>query len=227
MFKPLLHGITAALAFTLGGCANIYTPKVDMPKETSVQQPMPNPQLAMAAPTGGIYNASTYNPLFEDVRARHIGDILTIQINEQIDASQKNKTAANRSDSASINLPGIPFGFGSTNPLNSSASSSKAFAGDGTSTAANTLTGTITVTVADVLPNGNLRVIGEKQIGTNRDVQALKFSGVVMPTSIQAGNVVDSRKVADARLEYSGKGAIDAATTMGWLSRFFLSVLPF
>jgi len=185
--------------------------------------------MANSVPTGSLYNPVTYRPLFEDQRARFVGDILTIQILEQINAAQTNSMSASRSDSASIDVPLIQGFFGNRDlrALNAQASSEKDFSGQGESRAANNLTGTITVSVSGVLPNGNLQVVGEKQIGTNRDVEYLKFSGVVNPTTILPGNVVPSTKVADARLEYRGKGVLDSATTMGWLSRFFLTVLPF
>ncbi|WP_409706462.1 flagellar basal body L-ring protein FlgH [Limnobacter sp.] len=220
-------GLTAALSISLGGCA-MFNPKVDMPEQTSVR-PLP-PQEASAVPTGSLYSVATYRPLFEDQRARLIGDTLTIQITEQINAEQTNSKSASRSDDVSLQLPGIPgllFGQADLKPIDKSASSSKDFSGSGQTKAANTLTGTITVTVSEVLPNGNLRVIGEKQIGTNREVETIRFSGVVNPRNILPGNVVPSTRVADARIEYKGQGAIDAATTMGWLSRFFLTVLPF
>ncbi len=180
-------------------------------------------------PTGSLYHPQHHRPLFEDQRARFIGDILTIQIQENLNASQSNSVSASRDDSISLNLPDIPgLLFGSNlKPVDKSASSEREFTGQGQSRAANTMQGIITVTVSDVLPNGYLRVIGEKQIGTNREIEVLKFSGVVNPITIQPGNVVQSTQVADARVEYKGKGAIDSATTMGWLSRFFLTVLPF
>lgn len=229
MKRLTLIGLTAAFSITLGACST-FAPKVDMPEKTTVQQPVPQPaQLAMAAPTGSLYSAATYRPLFEDQRARFVGDTLTIQILEQINAAQTNSMSASRSDSASIDVPLIQgfFGFGDLKAINGSASSDRDFSGQGSSKAANNLTGTITVSVSGVLPNGNLLVVGEKQIGTNRDVEYLKFSGVVNPITILPGNVVPSTKVADARIEYRGKGAIDSATAMGWLSRFFLTVLPF
>ena len=229
MFRRTLNSFTAAILFSLGGCS-AFVPKVDMPVQTHVD-PAPRPeQLAMAAPTGSLYNVSTYTPLFEDIRARRVGDILIIQINGKIDATQSNSMSASRTDSATIDVPLIQGFFGALGDLrglNGSASSSKNFNGQGETTNANDLTGTLTVTVSDVLPNGNLRVVGEKQIGTNRDVEYLKFSGVVNPATIQTGNVVSSSKVADARVEYRGKGVLDTATTMGWLSRFFLTFLPF
>jgi len=228
MKKLVRIGLTAALSITLGACST-FAPKVDMPEQTTVRQAPPPAQVAMATPTGSLYSAATYRPLFEDQRARFVGDTLTVQILEQINAAQTNSMNASRSDSASIDVPLIQGFFGSRDlkALNASASSEKDFSGQGESKAANNLTGTITVSVASVLPNGNLLVVGEKQIGTNRDVEYLKFSGVVNPITILPGNVVPSTKVADARIEYRGKGSLDSATAMGWLSRFFLTVLPF
>ena len=229
MKNLLIIGLTVAFSITLGACS-AFSPKVDMPTQTTVRQPLQQPaQLAMATPTGSLYNPASYRPLFEDQRARFVGDILTIQIQEQINAAQTNSMNASRSDSASIDVPLIQgfFGVADLRAINGSASSEKDFSGQGESRAANNLTGTVTVSVASVLPNGNLQVVGEKQIGTNRDVEYLKFSGVVNPLTILPGNVVPSNKVADARIEYRGKGALDSATAMGWLSRFFLTVLPF
>jgi len=228
MHKLALNGLTAALAITLGACST-FNPKVDMPEQTSVKQAPPT-QVAMAVPNGSLYNASTFRPLFEDQRARFVGDTLTIQIQEQINAEQTNSMNASREDNVSLEIPlikGFFFGGSDLKAIDKSASGSKDFSGSGQSKAANTLTGTITVTVSEVLPNGYLRVIGEKQIGTNREVERIKFSGVVNPVTILPGNVVPSTRVADARVEYKGQGAIDSATTMGWLSRFFLTVLPF
>lgn len=228
MVRLIVNVITAAVAITLGGCST-FNPKVDMPEKTTVHQ-TPIAPLAMSAPTGSLYSPSTYRPLFEDQRARYVGDVLIVQIQEKINSEQTNSTTASREDSTSLTLPLIPgffFGQSDLKAVDKTATGSKDFSGSGQSKAANNLTGTITVTVSEVLPNGNLRVIGEKQIGTNREVESIKFSGVVNPTTIQPGNTVNSTQVADARIEYKGQGAIDAATTMGWLSRFFLTVLPF
>ena len=229
MFKSIVICITAALALSLGACST-FIPHVDMPEQTSVRQAAPSTQMAMASPTGSLYSPATFRPLFEDQRARFVGDILTIQISEQINAAQANSMSASRSDSTSIDVPLIQGFFGGSRDLramNASASSSKDFSGDGASSASNKFTGTLTVTVSEILPNGNLFVVGEKQIGTNREVEFLKFSGVINPVTIGVGNVVPSSKVADARMEYRGKGTLDSATAMGWLSRFFLTALPF
>lgn len=234
-----LISISAALAFSLGACSAV-SPKVEMDDDTKVRveprQAQPE-QVAMVtqSATGSLYSPSTYRPLFEDDRARFIGDILTVEISEQIDSAMSRSKSLSRSDSMSFDLPlsGIfaPFfsaGSSSIPPdLSGSASSSKDFSGNGNAAANNQIVGTLAVTVREVLPNGYLKVIGEKQIGSTNEVEYLRFSGVVNPNNIQAGNVVSSTKVADARIEYRGKGSIDTASTMAWLSRFFLSVLPF
>jgi flagellar L-ring protein precursor FlgH len=108
-----------------------------------------------------------------------------------------------------------------------SASSDNTFEGKGDSASNNAFTGTIAVTVIEVLPNGNLLVSGEKQMNINQGGEFVRFSGVVNPMNVSAANSVSSTQVADARMEYKGTGYIDEAQTMGWLARFFLSVLPF
>lgn len=235
MFRPLLNVLTAASLLTLGACST-FNPKVDMPKQTTVDSER-RIELAMATQTanqqnasGSLYSPNTFRPMFEDNRARFIGDILTIQIQENIDASQNNSTTAKNSSSTSIDVPllkGFFLGQADLPALSGSAKGDRDFNGNGTTAAKNQFNGTLTVTVSDVLPNGYLRVVGEKQIGTNREVQTLRFSGIVNPATVGVGNVVPSSKVADARIEYRGQGAIDSAVAMGWLARFFLTVLPF
>jgi len=107
------------------------------------------------------------------------------------------------------------------------ASGKNTFDGKGGATAKNTFTGTITVTVAQVLANGNLRVVGEKQIAINQGAEYIRFSGIVNPRTVDGSNAVISTQVADARIEYVGKGYINEAQNMGWLQRFFLNVSPF
>jgi flagellar L-ring protein precursor FlgH len=106
-------------------------------------------------------------------------------------------------------------------------SSASDFSGDGATQSANTFTGSITATVAEVLPNGHLVVKGEKQIGVNQNVDVLRFSGTVDPRVLQPGSIVNSTQVANARIESKGRGAQAEAQTVGWLTRFFFSFLPF
>ena len=107
------------------------------------------------------------------------------------------------------------------------ANSSNTFDGKGQAAASNDFTGTITVTVIDVLPNGNMLVSGEKQIAMSQGSEFIRFSGIVNPVMVTPSNSVVSTQVADARIEYRANGYIDEAQTMGWLARFFNNVLPF
>jgi flagellar L-ring protein precursor FlgH len=217
----LLLPIAAAL---LTGC-------VATVPATAVHQPMtvrPEPSRAQVATNGSIYNAATARPLFEDRRARLIGDTLTINIAEKTAAAKKSDTKADRSQSVEAAIPtvsGLPFK--SLQGTTLSASSSNAFEGSGENTSSNNFTGTLTVTVIEVYPNGNLLVSGEKQIGLKEGEEFIRFSGVVNPTTITASNTVQSTQVADARIEYKANGFIDSAQVMGWLGRFFLSFMPF
>jgi flagellar L-ring protein precursor FlgH len=198
----------------------------------AVHQPMtarPVPAAEAPGGNGSIYQAGyTNRSLFEDRRARNVGDTLIITINEKISASKKSSSTASRTGSSSMDVP-LLGGLSAANILKTplSASSDNTFEGKGDSASNNAFTGTIAVTVIEVLPNGNLLVSGEKQMNINQGGEFVRFSGVVNPMNVSAANSVSSTQVADARMEYKGTGYIDEAQTMGWLARFFLSVLPF
>ena len=217
--------IAAVAACALAGCITT-TPA------TSVHQPMSaRPPVAVAPQVnnGAIYQANyATRTLFEDRRARYVGDTITINIVENTAADKKSNTSTNRSSDnnfAVTNLAGLPgksflgAGLGATSDFKAN--------GDGASASKNVFTGTITVTVTDVLPNGNLLVSGEKQIGINQGSEFIRFSGVVNPIHLGAANTVASVQVADARIEYRGNGQLEGAQAQGWLARFFMHVLPF
>ena len=190
---------------------------------------------------GAIYRNGNNLALFEDLRARRIGDLLTIRLSEQTAASKSAQTSTDRDSDNTINNPTI---FGSTlrfnapgviplasnrdNTLNSSLSSSSDFDGKGESKQSNSLEGEITVTVAEVYPNGNLFVRGEKLLTLNQGHEHVRFSGIVRPVDIASDNSVSSTKVADAQIIYAGEGAVAQSNVAGWLSKFFVSALfPF
>ncbi|MPS30382.1 flagellar basal body L-ring protein FlgH [Pigmentiphaga sp.] len=230
-FRPRVRGARACAGMAiLAGLAACATPKVDIDGPTTARPLDPVAYNANRRPTGGIFGAAPgYRPLFEDVRARNIGDTLVVRLEEHINSSQRNNTSAQRTASASAGIPSINKlpGSGLLRGLGVQGESENRFNARGETGASNILSGTITVTVVEVLSNGNMRVSGEKQIGTNRETERVRFSGVVNPTHIVGGNSVSSTQVADARIEYRGQGAIDEAQTVGWLSRFFYSFLPF
>ncbi len=215
-----ITALAAALVLA-GGCAR---PRLDPPPAP----PVPSAFVVASAQPGAIFRDGTYRPLFEDRRARFVGDLLTIQINERINAQKSASSSAEKSGAvgAAATISRIPI-LSSLSGRSIDAKSDNKFEGKGETGASNLFTGTITVTVVDVLPNGNLVVAGDKQIGLNRNAETVRFSGVVNPVNILPGNSVSSTQVADARIDWRGNGYIDEAQLMGWLSRAFLTVLPF
>ena len=191
----------------------------------------PAPVAAAVAPrpaNGSLFQSASYRPSFEDRRARLVGDSLTIQIIENISASQKSSSTANRSSTMDASVSAFPFANVATlGKLGVGTSSANDFSGKGGTESANTFSGTITATVVEVLPNGHLVVTGEKQIGVNQNVDVLRFSGTVDPRAIQPGSIVSSTQVANARIESRGRGAQAEAQTVGLLARFFMALLPF
>ena len=218
--------LVLAAGLALCGCAPDALRRVEVAQPLSVR-PIAPPAVPPLANRGAIYQPATYRPLFEDHRAHYVGDVLTININEKVSASKTASSTANRAGSMDFVVPEGQIGGHAIKGGSLSATSKNDFEGKGDSAANNVFTGAITVTVIDVLPNGNLVVAGEKQIGINQGSEFVRLSGVVDPRFIIAGNVVSSTQVADARLEYRGAGYIDEAQTVGWLSRVFMSVMPF
>jgi len=217
--------VIAVLATSiLAGCITSTPP-------TAVHQPMsarPTARNEVMPSNGAIYQANFARPLFEDRRARFVGDTISINIVEKTQAAKKSNTGVERSQDMEISVPTLFRVPGkSFQGLSAEASHDSKFAGKGESAANNTFTGTITCTVIEVLPNGNLLVSGEKLVAINQGEEFIRFSGVVNPAHITAANVVTSTQVADARIEYKANGAIDSAQVMGWLARFFLTFLPF
>lgn len=220
---PIVAGISLGLAL-LSGCTTVPPTRIAQPMTVRPPEPSSMPPL-----NGSIYQAGLNRPLFEDRRARFVGDVLTISIVENNTAYSKADASASRTGAITANVatpmqgvPGRSFeGMSlSTNSANSTASKGAA---DNT----NVFKGTITVTVTEVLPNGNLMVSGEKLVAIGPGDEYVRLSGVINPTNISGSNTVDSSKVADARIEYKSAGYISESMQMGWLARFFLNVLPF
>ena len=213
----IVRTVPIALAVLLAACAPTPTSIVRQPLTA---MPDPAGQAAPAA-NGAIFQAATYRPLFEDRRARQVGDLLTIVIAERTTAGKSGNSSGSRSGSVEFSSP-LPTRIGGS--FNGSASND--YDSKSQASSSNNFTGTIGVTVVNVLANGNLVVAGEKQIALDRGAEFVRFSGVVSPDMIAAGNRVSSTQVADARLEYRTNSQLDRAEVTNILSRFFLSVLP-
>ncbi|KKI20605.1 flagellar basal body L-ring protein FlgH [Sphingomonas sp. Ag1] len=188
----------------------------------------PLPVASAPAPaTGAIFQAADgYAALHEGWRARRVGDPLTIVLVE--------RTAASKSSTSKLDSGG---GFGitppTTGPLNlfnttdASASGNRNFAGTGTAGQANSLSGEISVTVAQVYSNGTMLVQGQKRVTLNRGDEFIQIKGLVRTADVDRDNRVASTRVADAQIAYTGKGDVARAGRQGWLSRFFQVVSPF
>jgi len=212
-------------ALALAGCQTLNPrPAVDVAEPTTV---LPQAVVAPAVNNGSIFQANQYRPLFEDHRARLVGDTLTVQIVEKVSASQKSTSSIDKSGKLAAGITALPLVSPNSFARASAAgSSSNTFEGKGSTENTNDFSGTITATVTGVLANGHLQIAGEKQIGVNHNVDVLRFSGQVDPRAIQPGNSVASAQIANVRIEHRGRGAQADAQGIGWLSRFFLNVLP-
>ncbi|RJF93242.1 flagellar basal body L-ring protein FlgH [Sphingomonas cavernae] len=186
----------------------------------------PAPVTAPVA-NGSIFQVSQgYAPLTSGTRAAMVGDVLTIALVERTLASKSATQTADRAGNIGLTPPTTgPLSFFSPSDVNMGGNST--FNGKGQATQSNALQGEISVTVAEVYPNGTMLVRGEKLVRLNRGDEFVQFSGLVRPTDIGADNRVLSTRVADARINYTGKGEVARASRQGWMQRFFSMLSPF
>ncbi len=205
------------------GCASNATKARNHPEFAitypAMDKPLPND-------TGSIFQSSRGMALFEDEKARQVGDIILVQLSENTNASTSASSSTSKSSSSEA-AAGALLGRGVTRGgvpvLGLSTSSDKDFTGSGDSTQSNSLTGTIAVTVSDVLSNGYLVVRGEKLISINQGDEYVRLSGIIRPNDINSSNTVSSSQVANAQIVYGGNGSIANASEMGWLDQILQS----
>lgn len=197
----------------------------------ATKAPLPAPEFVPVRPiisapppqeNGGIYQTGYGVSLFSDVSAKRVGDIITVELNESINASKRASTNTSKDSSVEIPAPTLLGGaltVDGRDILNTSIESGRSFSGAGDSAQSNSLNGRITVTVAEVLPNGYLMVQGEKRLTLNQGSEHIRFSGIVRPADIRSDNTVVSTNVANAQIIYGGTGALADANEQGWLMR--------
>lgn len=203
---------------------------------TSDQQPLPNdpfyapilPEIPQqkVAQDGSIFQSDMANNLFSDVKARRVGDIITVSLQENTRATKSAGTTTSKATGVAVN-PIIGLGGNALNIGNESIQlgmdSTNDFEGDSSANQSNNLTGSISVTVVQVLANQNLLVRGEKWLTLNNGDEYIRLTGVVRPADVSPTNEIESTKIANARIQYSGTGSFDTAQREGWLSGFFSS----
>lgn len=212
----------AAMLLGLAACGTTPSSIVEHPRTARPEVPT-----GPASANGAIYQTASYRPMFEDRRARHVGDVLTIVINEKTQAGKQASSSGSKTsevDSSISAVTGLPLKM--FQGLNVNAGASNTYDDKSKLDSSNSFSGSITVTVIEVLANGNLVVAGEKQVALDKGTEYVRLSGVVQPDTIQAGNTVSSTRVADARIEYRTSAKFDEAEVMSWLARFFLSFVP-
>lgn len=190
---------------------------------------------------GAIFDARSNMTLYEDYKARRVGDILTVRLEERTDAEKEATTTIDKTSTNNINNPtlfgttpqfslpsGLPLANTDNNNLAFSTGSNSSFEGEGESEQNNRLTGDISVSVVEVLANGNMIVRGEKVVTINQGNEYVRLTGIVSPRDIDSTNTVSSIRLADAQITYVGDGPSNDSNSMGWLSRFFIGALmPF
>ena len=180
---------------------------------------------------GSIYGAGWTMSLFDDRRARQVGDIIIVRLEERTDASKTSSTSTSKSHEIDVPDPTI-FGKGVTHKglpiLSNQLETDQSFDGSGSSQQSNSLQGNISVVVKRVLPNGTLVISGEKWLMINQGKEFVEVKGIVRPADIETDNSVASWKIASASITYSGEGVLADANQMGWFSRIFQSIIsPF
>lgn len=210
----------------LAACASVRSP---VPSSIVAKPTTAAPVVAQYTPpaNGAIFQTGGYRGLFEDARARRVGDTLTITISENTSTVKAAASSGSKTGSFAVTQApslGVFKSFGSNAIKGSTANS---FSDKDAESASNTFTGTLTVTITEVLSNGNFKVSGEKQLALDKGTEFIRISGVVNPGTLSATNTVASTQVADARIEYRTNSQIDQASFTQALSRMFLSILPF
>ncbi|MGQ0619463.1 MAG: flagellar basal body L-ring protein FlgH [Panacagrimonas sp.] len=208
-----------ALSLLVSACAGA-------PRTAETAAPAPVVRELPPPTAGAIYNAGSSFALFEDPKARAPGDLLTVLLVEKTQAKKNAATSTSKESSADIGNPtlfGRPLTMGGTEVGVFGIEGSREFSGKGDTSQSNQLNGSVTVTVIERLPNGNLVVSGEKNLALNQGSERVRLSGIVRPVDVRPDNTLTSDRVADARIEYVGRGALADANSQGWLARFFNS----
>ena len=212
--------ITISLYLMIVGCSTTHQAVSD--PDFSPVRPMSVQPLPIS--DGAIYKTGFGVTLFEDMKARRIGDIITVILQERTNSTKTASTTTAKEADVSISAPTI-FGAGVTHRgkdiLSAGIDASRDFTGEGDSTQSNSLTGQISVTVVDVFPNGNLMIRGEKLLTLNQGSEHVRISGIVRAGDVSPTNTVFSTQVANARIIYGGQGVLADANTKGWIQRVF------
>lgn len=209
---------------SLSGCMNTANEPPVQANDPRFAPIIPDYPVEQIDESGSIFQARYSNGLFSDITARRVGDIITVQLNENTNATKSANTTTTKEQNLDLDpviglgnvaatLNGQSIGFG--------VASGNEFTGDAQANQSNSLQGDISVTVVQVLPNRNLVIRGEKWLTLNNGDEYIRLTGIIRPADITPLNVVQSTQIANARIQYSGTGSFSRAQEKGWLARFF------
>jgi|SRR5690554_165254 len=219
--RTIKLGFTIAIALTLSACAAQPQPR-PVPDDPFYAPALPEERMPPAVPNGSLFNGQV-NGLYSDIRARDLGDIITVRLQENTSASKSAKTGTSKGTNVNLPTPtvlGKDLSFRGYS-LSANLEGNTEFKGDASSDQSNRLSGEISVTVIRVLPNGSLVVRGEKWLTLNNGQEYVRLTGMIRPQDVASDNTVLSNRVANARIEYSGTGSLADTQRQGWLTRFF------
>jgi flagellar L-ring protein precursor FlgH len=240
--------LAATILFGFAGCAgnrNNVQPALQQmqAKEEVVPHPVSEPSVS---DDGSLWQPhNSLNVMFMDTKSRSVGDIVTVEIDESAKASNRANTETGRTSSLEAGieklfgiedwwqnqmLPKINNDFPRIDPFGNPSvkgSMKSKFTGDGTTSRSGTLSAFITCRVVDVMPNGNLKIVGTREVMVNNENQLIILSGVIRPRDISEENVIMSTFISDAKIAYSGSGIVDDRQRPGWLANLLNNVWPF
>ena len=228
MLQTRLGTIVSLLfaAMFFAGCQSTTVSREPLPNDPFYAPILPDMPQQKVAQDGAIFQSDMANSLFSDVKARRVGDIITVNLQENTRATKSAGTTTNKDTDVNVN-PILGLGGNALNIGNESVqlgmSTSNGFAGDASTNQSNNLVGSISVTVVQVFANQNLLVRGEKWLTLNNGDEYIRLTGVVRPADVSPANEIESTKIANARIQYSGTGTFASAQEQGWLSGFFSS----
>ncbi len=225
------------LACSLISCAN--GGNLARPSEEMLTDPIFEDTVKYVPKDGSLWPGETSeNLLFADTKAKQIGDIVTVQLEEDFESTNSATTGISKDSEIDLGVTtvlGLPNDYGMTNFLglgnafdpNVQASSSRSTNGSGTTTRGGTMTGTLAAIIKEVLPNGVLRIEGRRTVTVNNEDQMMVLTGLIRRVDIGFDNTISSQKIANATIAYTGKGVISDEQNVGWLMRFFAWIWPF
>jgi flagellar L-ring protein precursor FlgH len=225
----LTHAFVMLMALSVSACSSMREEKISEANQIDYDSVVPAKQ-KMA--DGSIYATSQTGFFVGDRRARNVGDVLTVNLVETMQATKSNDGTITRKGSLALSLPSALFGKGAINPGNIAnpgafdTTTAQSFAGTGVADQSNSITGKVTVVVTRVYENGNMWIQGEKKVTLSQGEEYVRVAGLVRPEDIQTGNIINSTSIAEANISYTGTGDIADATKQNWFGRFFNYVSP-